>query len=323
MLKTIPITIIATVFLLLTSIENISAISGATASIKDIQGNVDVKREGNILTGRKGLILHDNDLVLTDKRSKVTIIFRDGSIIRLFSNTKFLIEKSVEVKKGSRKFFHKFILRVGSFWGKFTKNTQNTVIKTPTATCGIKGTSVSLSQIDNQLSVSLYSGRISIKNDDEEIILKPGQQVKGVRRLGQISDKVQNLPYRIIVTPDNNQIEIPQSGEENQVFFTIQLIDIATNKNVSRSGLIYMNLEHDKIIFDKNISLNYRGYTRTKARIQHFKKDDYKSGTIEIHALLDGSKNMDIEVGRTVLTYHKAGKSIKKIKINASSGQIN
>jgi len=323
MRKTIPIAIIIFALLCLASIENIFAISDATASIKDIQGNVDVERQGNTITGRKGLILHDNDLVQTNSRSKVTIIFRDGSIIRLFANTKFLIEKSVEVKKGSRKFLNRFILRVGSFWGKFTKNAQHTVIKTPTATCGIKGTSVSLSQVDNQLTVSLSSGKIAVKNDDEEIILNPGQQVTGVRRLGMISNKVKNLPYRIIVTPDDNRIKIPQSGEENQVYFTIQLIDIATNKNVFRTGYIYMNLEHDKVIFDKNIKLNSRGYTRTKARIQHFKKEDYKGGTIEIHALLDGSKNMDIEVGRTILTYRKSGKPVKKIKIDASLGQIN
>jgi len=148
MRKTIPIAILLIALLCLSSFGTVFAISGATASIKDIQGNVDVERKGNIITARKGLILHDNDLVLTNSRSKVTIIFRDGSVIRLFSNTKFLIEKSVEVKKGTRKFINRFILRVGSFWGKFTKNIQNTVIKTPTATCGIKGTSVSLSHID-------------------------------------------------------------------------------------------------------------------------------------------------------------------------------
>ena len=115
----------------------------AVASIKKITGDVQIKRSTRVFPGRKGLILNDEDLVTTLSTGKVTLLFRDGSEIRLYENTKFIIEKSTEVKGEKRGFFHNITLQIGSFWGKFVKGHQVTTIKTPTATCGIKGTNVS------------------------------------------------------------------------------------------------------------------------------------------------------------------------------------
>ncbi len=311
------------ILILVSGVYPISAYAiEAVASIKTLKGAVDIKRNRTTFSARTGLILHDKDLVTTHQKSKVTIIFRDGSEIRIFPNTKFLIEKSEESKNGPRQFLNKFILKVGSFWGRFTKLRQRTTVKTPTATIGIKGTSFAMAERNASLDVSLSTGKITLSNQTESIDLDAGKMVKDISATGTIKDKISDLPYQIVITPDQNKIEIPAPGKENEVYFTLQLINLKTNENVNRSGDIYVSVVLDKIEFRDDISLNSRGYARVKALIKAFESVDYKNGQIEIFVLMDGEEFMDIAAGRTVLTYDLPDLNRRNLKIDASSGKV-
>lgn len=294
----------------------------AVASIKNLIGSVDIQRNDNVIAGRTGLILHDQDLVVTNDASKVTIIFRDGSVIRLFQNTKFLIEKSDESQNGSRRFLNNFILKLGSFWGKFTKNRQETVISTPTATLGIKGTIVSLYERKNLLDVSLAEGLVSIRNQHETIDLQAGKMAANITSTGPIKNKIRELPYQVTIRPDSDKLDIPEAGKTSEIFFTLQIVDIKTNKNVHHDGEVYISLNHDKIEFAPGIRLNSRGYARVSATVLPFEQKDYKDGYIEIIALMDGEEYLDISAGMTVLSYDLPGAKQKTLKIDASTGDI-
>ena len=294
----------------------------AVASIKSIQGRVEVERESRILAGRTGLILYDNDLVLTDYHSKVSIIFRDGSIIRLFPKTKFLIEKSQEAKKGSRKFLHRFMLKVGSLWGKFTQNRQQTTIITPTATAGIKGTNVAFSQRNNAFSVSLSEGSVSIKNEDDEVNLEAGQMIRNLHKNGSVQDKVQSLPYQISIDPGRIEFKPANAGSKVDIFFTVQLLDLKTNQNVQKAGIIHLTSDLDKIEFPNPIQLNDRGYARVMAKVSALEPKDMEQNYAEILAVMDEEANLDVGAGRTVLWLDTSGKKPQKIKIDVKSGTL-
>ena len=300
----------------------------AVASLGKLKGNVEVlrkigaRKESRKIPGRTGLILNDKDIVVTGSSSKATIIFRDGSEIRLFQKTRFVIEKSTESKQGSRRFFHNFRLTIGSFWGKFIKGRQRTKIKTPTATIGIKGTNVAFTERNGELDIALSSGLISVSNLDDEILLKPGKQIKALNREGAISEKISDLPYRVLITPDENHIDIPRSGKTGEIYFTIQIIDNATKKNVSRSGNVYISLELDKIVFDSEVQLNNRGYARIRAKILPFTRADFQNGQVHIFAVMDGAEFMDVGAGQTVLTYDIPNKAQKTIRLDVNSGQF-
>ena len=325
--KDIAIFLIAVIMASLVYTPSILALE-AVASLGKLKGDVDVlrqigsRRESRKIPGRTGLILHDKDVVVTGTRSRVTIVFRDGSEIRLFQKTKFIIEKSIEAKKGSRRFFNNFRLSIGSFWGKFTKGRQRTKIKTPTATIGIKGTAVSMIQRNDQLDVSLSTGRISVENDDEVMELLPGKMIKEIQKEGSIKDKVSDLPYQVLLKPDRNKIKIPKRGDEDFIYFTLQIIDSETKKNVERAGSVYVSLELDKIKFGEGIALNSRGYARVRATILPFQKADYKNGQVEIFAIMDGENFMDVGAGKTVLTYDVPSNMSRTIRIDANSGNI-
>jgi len=290
----------------------------AVASLGKIKGIVEVSRDETKITGRKGLILHDKDQVITGARSKATIIFRDGSEIRLFQKTKFIIEKSIEQKSEHRGFINNFRLTVGSFWGKFTKRRQNTKIKTPTATIGIKGTTLAVA-MDR---VTLTEGLVSVGNLDHTIDLPSGKMITGITVEGALKNKVQDIPNRIVIRPDHFKIQIPKSGEEEEIAFDFQIVNVKTGKNVGRSGDIYINSGLDKIVFPDNIQLNKRGYARVNVKVKPFIKSDYKNGQVEIFATLDDEQSMDIGAGQATLTYDIPKKLNRTIRINVNSGEV-
>jgi hypothetical protein len=297
----------------------------AVASLKKVDGHVQVERRtpDKKLIGRIGLVLKDQDTIITGNRSKATILFRDGSEIRVFQKTRFTISNSKESgSSGSRLFINKLILKLGSFWGKFSKGKQKTFIETPTATAGIKGTIVSFKEQNGKFSASLATGSVSIKNDDASVILTPGKMVNEISKTGSIKDKIVNLPYQIQISPDQQRIYIPPAGEESSVYLSLQLIDVKSNKNVNQKGPIYLSVNSDKLIFPDKISLNNRGYTRIKATVKPFLSKDYKDGKIEIIAIMDGEKFINVSSGFTMMSYDMPKSSIKTIKIDSQSGEI-
>ncbi len=316
-----PFTLLIFILMFVFASDSVQAID-AVASIKNIKGQVEIKRKNSTIAARSGLILNDKDIVITYRRSKVTIIFRDGSEIRLFPNTRFIIEKSEETKSGARKFLHNFKLKLGSFWGKFTRKRQETVINTPTATAGIKGTTVAFKERNGRMDVSLSSGSVEIKNQQETVLLKPGQQAKGVTSSGSISTKIENLPLKITIKADKNQVTYPEKGEEEELYFTLQLVDTRTNENVGRAGDVYISISNDKIEFAEGISLNARGYARIKAVIKSFDEPGQKEEAVEIFALMDGEEFLDTGSGSTMLIVRPVSEQQRKLKIDAKSGQV-
>ena len=292
------------------------------ASIKDLRGEIEIERNNNRLSARNGLILYDNDTVITGENSRVTIVFRDGSTIRLFAKTRFLIERSIESRKGSRKFLHNFILKLGSFWGRFSKKYQNTTIRTPTATAGIKGTIVSMVERNASLDVSLTTGAVTLQNDNETVALKPGQIARNVTRRGSIGDKIKDLKYELVFKADDAEVRIPESGDAVEVHFTLQMVRKSISKNAARTGPVYISHEFDNIRFEPNIQLNNRGYARIKATILPFQDRDSLRETITITAVMDGESFIDVDAGQTSMTFIQTGKGSKTIKIDVNSDRI-
>ena len=67
-------------------------------SLQNLTGRVQVvqKSNGETVLGRIGLLLRAGDTVVTTDQARATIKFRDGSEIRLFQNTRFVLQGAKE-----------------------------------------------------------------------------------------------------------------------------------------------------------------------------------------------------------------------------------
>ena len=115
--------------------------SDAVATMMEVNGNVEVTLSRTLRTtqGRNGLLLYAKDRIRTGLDGKATILFRDGSRLRLFENTEFVIEAVTEQKSNTgRSFQYKLLLKLGAIWSHFAENHQDTKIQTKDATISIQ-----------------------------------------------------------------------------------------------------------------------------------------------------------------------------------------
>lgn len=289
------------------------------ASIKQKIGEVTILRESRTLAGRTGLILKDQDTVTTSRNGKVTIIFRDGSEIRLFQNTTFKIERTRESDGNQRGFFNRFRLKLGSFWGKFARSRQRTTIQTPTATCGIKGTNVSFFESPEGLGISLSNGLVELRNETERMMLTPGKMVQGIQRQGSIKDKVKDIPYRLMLKAETS-LEVPETGTRT-VTLSVQLMNMKTQNNANKSGKVYFSSNIDKVIFPP-VMLNSRGFANFQATVKPFQEVDFGKGKLDVFAVMDGDDVMNVGSGFMTLPLKTEDKRTKTFHIDAAGGII-
>jgi hypothetical protein len=118
----------------------------AVGTVQKTQGDVYVIHKGGNSAYRltKNQPLYNGDTVVTLNQSRVTNMMIDRSVIILASNSKLTIDQSsYEARTNQRQ------SRVGIIWGRVRIIAENLgsdnvdyVIKTPTGTCGIRGSDV-------------------------------------------------------------------------------------------------------------------------------------------------------------------------------------
>ena len=292
----------------------------AVASVVDIAGEVDIYRDDRVIPVKKGLILKDEDLIVTQKQSIATILFRDGSNIRLYESTNFEIEKSYEVEGRTRGFRNVVKLNIGSFWGRFSQNKWATTIKTPSAICGVKSASVVLTEKEEGLDISLFDGALEVKNEEEEVLLHSGSFVANIAKQEKFSNRVENIPYYIDIKPET-KLSIPKSGTST-IMFTLQLTDAETKGNLERPGRVHISSNIDRVVFP-TIQLNARGYARFHATVYPFRKADYDKMQLEIVATMEGKEMMNIKSGKATLQFTTFERDAQRsLQVSAKTGRI-
>ncbi len=113
------------------------------AIVKQIEGDVTVKHDGEISRIIQGDDLNAGDTLITGKNSHVGIIFHDGSILSMKENS-FLLIKEFIFQPIEQTFDFKLFLKKGTVLfesGKIgTLSPDNFSLEVPEGTIGIRGT---------------------------------------------------------------------------------------------------------------------------------------------------------------------------------------
>ena len=312
------------VFLTLLLLSNTGLAQDAeiVANLERVKGNVTVT-EGQSqqdVKGRNGLLLRVGDLVMTDFDARATIKFRDGSEIRLFSNTQFLIEKVSETADEERGFKFDLFTKIGSFWANFVRQRQTASLRTPTATIGIKGTTLRVVERDGHARVALTEGLIDVSNDRTTIELKPGFRLTDFTKRDDLAQKIEPIPFKVDVKSETRELVFEQN-RPSEIFITLQLIDIKSGANVARSGPIYLRSNYDNITYPQAPALDQRGFTRVPLifgvpNASHAELD----GSIYVWALIDNEEADDTAEGRILFRF-QAPSVEDRIRIESETGE--
>jgi hypothetical protein len=158
--------LLACALIFLTATPALSA-AEPVGKLADFSGDVILKSQGSwAVQPTLNHPLYSSDKVVT-RLGKATIIFNDGAIVKIENNSNLLIDERVEVKGVFRKvktIKRRLRLLLGklSFKTGSSKQNRETIFETPTAVCGIRGTSGTLSIDDkDQPHIKFTEGEIA------------------------------------------------------------------------------------------------------------------------------------------------------------------
>lgn len=292
------------------------------ASLQRITGEVEVAQadDGQVVQGRNGLLLRAGDEVRTAEDSRATVQFRDGSEVRLFQNTTFVVQQSEESAGAERFFKVNLLMKLGSLWGNFVKQRQVANINTPTATIGIKGTTLRVVERDGRGRVALTEGLIDVSNERSTVELQPGTRLTDFTARDDLATKVADIPYKLELSSEKRRLRFPGDRAE-EVFISVQLVEVDSGEPVRRSGRLYLRSNYDRIEFPRSASLDERGSARVALRVAPPQPSDAElDGNVFVWALIDEGDADDTGEGR-ILFEIPVPDGEERIRVEAESGE--
>lgn len=296
--------------------------SEIVASLDRLEGRaqVIVKETNRTVQGRNGLLLKDGDTVVTKEKSRVTIKFRDGSEVRLFPKSQFVIQATKESKGRQRTFSYRLFLKLGSFWGQFAPQRKVASVGMPTATIGIKGTTLRAVHRNGKGRVALTEGRVEVTNERSKVDLVPGKRLPDFSATDDLTKIVQDIPLKVDIKSEKRKLSFP-SNQPEEVFVSLQLVDIDSGGEVHRAGKVYFRSNYGRITYPPVSNLNQRGFARVPLKIAPpSPTDDKLDGNVYVWAVIDEENADDTAEGKILFTIPvRSGK--ERIRVEAKSGE--
>ncbi|MEW6012531.1 MAG: FecR family protein [Elusimicrobiales bacterium] len=208
----------------------------ADAVIYKIKGNIEFindKKEKILL--KEGDSIGKNYEVMTQKNSEVELLIEDIGMVVVYENSKFVISDSNPVT--SLSFLDKLLgvknlyaeeekSFVDYLYGKATffikkLGTKKYSVRTPTAVCGVRGTSFSVISDDKASEIGLFKGVIEVGKGEEVKTLNPGQtayvsrtEIKINERLSKIMEKEKKRAEKLEKYFDNVRKKIDERNKK-------------------------------------------------------------------------------------------------------------
>jgi hypothetical protein len=155
-------------------------VAGASIGNLNIyEGTVDVIRGGSASAGKTGTGIHKTDVIKVGPGSRVSIILKDGSVIRLEANSE--VEVTELTYDGDNIQTANFRLISGKMWSKVEPldADANWRVETPTIVASVRGTQFNTRYSDNSSGVSVYGGKVGVALlkdlSKEKLLIKDNQ----------------------------------------------------------------------------------------------------------------------------------------------------
>lgn len=153
------------------------AISSASVGTLNIySGDVDVVRANQTQSGKNGFGIKPNDVLKVHDNGRVSIILKDGSVVRLEAGSEVAVEKleyeGKKIKDAS------FQVKSGKMWSKVEPLEQaaSWEVETPTVVAAVRGTQFNTRYTDASSGVSVYKGKVGValisNRNNEKLLLQ-------------------------------------------------------------------------------------------------------------------------------------------------------
>lgn len=194
-------------------------VSGAVVSTKSGE---DIRFTGE--TSRRRVVagqdLKSGDVIRTNSRGGIAIIFADRTQIRLARNSELEVRS---VKRGNPS---EVRMRRGRAWGRSPRKRTNLRVSTPSATAAIRGTEWSIDVDDSSTKLEVISGLVSLENDFGAVDVGAGQAAMATPDSAPVITVLVNRPdreqllYSLTSLPSPAETGDPVLGDARELAFS-------------------------------------------------------------------------------------------------------
>ena len=326
------------------------------AAISSMKGNVKIRsaNQRKFDTAYKGQMIRTGDWLKTDKNVFVAIVFLDGSIVKIQSNTEIEIKSSRITAKELKT---QMYISEGQAWSKISKqNNGEFRIKTPTAVASVKGTEFDIDFDDMSESTSLVvlEGEVEFGNELGTVIAGAMQGASVTQDEAPVEYTVapEDLPnwqnntdpsWEILLTPNRTG----KQSVNQPIKISIQMINSITNEVENSfnnevqvsvdSELLFVSIDGSTWLGNANISIKdgkgtvlVKGSGEGKPSII-VSSEDSESSKLQLEFFISKSQKKSIggkvsalasKKGLSVIVDAIEGKSLKSTAIVSGEANI-
>ena len=324
------------------------------AAISSMKGNVKIRsaNQRKFDTAYKAQMIRTGDWLKTDKNVFVAIVFLDGSMVKIQSNTEIEIKSSrITAKELKTQMF----ISEGQAWSKISKqNNGEFRIKTPTAVASVKGTEfdVDFDDMSESTSLVVLEGEVEFGNELGTVIAGAMQGASVTQDEAPVEYTVapEDLPiwqnntnpsWEILLTPNKTG----KQSVNQPIKISIQMINSITNEvengfnnevQVSvDSELLFVSIDGSTWLGNANISIKdgkgtvlVKGSGEGKPSII-VSSEDSESSKLQLEFFISKSQKKSIggkvsalasKIGISAIVDAIEGKSLKSA---IASGEVN
>ena len=265
------------------------------AILSQIQGKINAGTEKKMAKGTNGMFLSQRNRIKTEKNGKATVLVKDGSKIRLFSESELII--GAKKRHNSRWMRYRLVLLSGSFWGHFVKDKKPIEIRGGTLRLQFSEASIRFSKKKTGTDISVLKGTVRVFNKSSFVKLHGGQ------RLYQIQ-KNDFMPEKISIIPNQLKLSL---GPTEPVFLGEKTIELNLNLPVGRYGSdytverpspVHLWANYYNLELPSKIRLNTNGNANTTIKVAPPSIEDRTfGGSVTFHAIIDQKGFDDVRDG--------------------------
>ena len=265
------------------------------AILSQIQGKINAGTEKKMAEGTNGMLLRQRNRVKTEKNGKATVLVKDGSKIRLFSDSELII--GAKKRHNSRWMRYRLVLLSGSFWGHFVREMDPIEIRGGTLRLQLSDASIRFSKKKTGTDISVLKGTVRVFNKSSFVKLHGGQ------RLYQIQ-KNDFMPQKVSIIPNELKLSLGPSepvfhGDKTiELNLNLQVVRYGSDRAVERPGLVHLWTNYYNLEIPDSIRLNTDGNAKTKIKVDPPNSEDRTfGGWVTFHAIMDQKGFDDVRDG--------------------------
>ena len=265
------------------------------AILSQIKGKIKVGSVKKMVEGTDGMLLSQRHIVKTEKDGKATVFIKDGSEIRLFSDSELIL--GAKKSHSSRWMRYRMILLSGSFWGHFVREKNPIEISCGTLRLQLSEASIRFSKKKTGTNISVLKGTVRVFNKSSFVKLVGGQ------RLYQIQ-KNDFMPQKISIIP--NQLKLSLLKPEPvfhgkkiiELNLNLQIVRYGSDRTVNRPGPVHLLTNYYNLELPDSIRLNTDGNANAKIKVTPPSSADRTfGGSVTFRAIMDQKGFDDVRDG--------------------------